>query len=63
MLAKLFRVAELLRKMNNFHTLMALVAGLNNASLQRLKSTKKLVGDQLLQSWSKIEKLMHPQVT
>jgi hypothetical protein len=62
MLAKLYRVAELLRKSNNFHTLMALVAGLNNASLQRLKSTKKLVGDQLLQSWAKIEKLMHPQV-
>jgi hypothetical protein len=29
--------------MNNYHTLMAMVAGLNNASVQRLKNTRSQV--------------------
>jgi hypothetical protein len=40
---------QLLQKMNNFHTLMALVAGLNNASLQRLNKTRSAVPPKLLQ--------------
>src|SRR5690348_15482664 len=52
MWSKLIHVAELLRNMNNYHTLMALVAGLNNASIQRLKNTRATVPPKLLNVWS-----------
>ncbi len=31
---------QYLRKLNNFHTLMGIVAGLNTSSVNRLKATK-----------------------
>ncbi len=47
--------------MNNYHTLMAIVAALNNAAVQRLKQTKGAISTKTLQVWKDFEKVMHPQ--
>src|SRR6185437_2266885 len=39
-----FRAPQHLRKMNNYHTLMGIVAGLNMSSINRLKHTLNDVG-------------------
>ncbi|OLL21822.1 Ras guanine nucleotide exchange factor A, partial [Neolecta irregularis DAH-3] len=42
-LEKFMNIAWLLRNLNNYNTLMAILAGINNASILRLHSTKELV--------------------
>ena len=41
---KFVAIAEHLRRMNNYHTLMGIVAGLNMSSINRLKHTLNDVG-------------------
>ena len=42
-LQKIIHIAKDLRKFNNFHTLMAVIAGLNTSSISRLKKTFDLL--------------------
>ena len=58
MMIKFIKIAEALRKMNNFNTLMALIAGLNATSVFRLKWTKGEVPRNLLVLFSDLEKVM-----
>ncbi len=44
---KFVRIAEHLRRMNNYHTLMGIVAGLNMGAVNRLKHTLNAVGPEL----------------
>jgi len=46
--AKFLKIGEHLRKMNNLSTLMALMAGLNNASVYRLRHTRDEISKQNL---------------
>ncbi|ELR16435.1 nucleotide exchange factor RasGEF, putative, partial [Acanthamoeba castellanii str. Neff] len=58
---KFIQLAECLRKINNFNTLMGIIAGLNTASVNRLKAIKTDMSKKLLSSFQKMETLMHPQ--
>lgn len=48
-LTRLIKIAEQLRKLNNFSTLMAFIAGINNSAVYRLKFTKEEVPRQYQQ--------------
>jgi len=58
-MAKFIKVAEHLRKFNNFNSLMAVLAGLNAAAVFRLKWTKDETGKALQQSLRGLERLMN----
>lgn len=62
-LCKFVEIAVELRALNNFHTLMGIIAGLNSASCSRtrLRLTWAGVPAQLLASLSELEALMSPQ--
>jgi hypothetical protein len=49
---------QALEKLNNYNTLMGIIAGLNLASVKRLKKTWRKVSDQKMESLKKLEKLM-----
>ncbi|KAG1174320.1 hypothetical protein G6F70_000897 [Rhizopus microsporus] len=54
-------IAVELEKLNNFNTLMAVLAGINNAAILRLKETKHLVFERnkrLVEKFSRLESLM-----
>jgi hypothetical protein len=55
-------VAKSLRALNNFHTLMGVVAGLNMAAVSRnrLKQAWSKVGSLLSQDFAELETLMSP---
>eukprot|EP01087_Luapelamoeba_hula_P009404 TRINITY_DN2421_c0_g1_i5.p1 TRINITY_DN2421_c0_g1~~TRINITY_DN2421_c0_g1_i5.p1 ORF type:complete len:382 (-),score=52.20 TRINITY_DN2421_c0_g1_i5:83-1228(-) len=57
-LAKFIRTAEHLRRMNNFDTLTAVVAGMTTSAVYRLKWTSEEVGRQLQTSLKTLEKVM-----
>ncbi|RKP02416.1 hypothetical protein CXG81DRAFT_10794 [Caulochytrium protostelioides] len=57
-LSFLVDVAEQLREMGNYSTLMAIIAGLNKASVLRLKLTLKECGPKCLRKMSELETLM-----
>eukprot|EP01088_Endostelium_zonatum_P017527 TRINITY_DN51_c6_g1_i2.p1 TRINITY_DN51_c6_g1~~TRINITY_DN51_c6_g1_i2.p1 ORF type:complete len:672 (-),score=126.98 TRINITY_DN51_c6_g1_i2:112-2127(-) len=58
---KFIGVAEHLKKLNNFHTLMGIIAGLNSSSITRLKTTVAGLSAKSTQAFSRLEQLMHPQ--
>ncbi len=60
--ARFIEVAKFLRSVNNFHTLMGIVAGLNMAAVSksRLKQTWARVDAQLQQEFAELEALMSP---
>jgi son of sevenless-like protein len=47
--------------MNNFNLLMALVSGMNNACVARLKWTKALMSRKSLETLERLETLMSPE--
>eukprot|EP01128_Nolandella_sp_AFSM9_P006722 TRINITY_DN3523_c0_g1_i1.p1 TRINITY_DN3523_c0_g1~~TRINITY_DN3523_c0_g1_i1.p1 ORF type:complete len:1339 (+),score=367.76 TRINITY_DN3523_c0_g1_i1:157-4173(+) len=59
-LTKFMAVAKILRNLNNYNTLMGVVAGLNTSSISRLKHTFNGVKDKMLQQWEDIVEMMHP---
>ncbi|PWN44889.1 ras GEF [Ceraceosorus guamensis] len=59
MLEKFMRVASLLRNVNNYNTLHAVLAGLGNASIHRLKTTRDLLnGKPVIKSYQSLARLM-----
>lgn len=59
-LDKFIQVLRVLRELNNFNTLMAIVAGLNHSSVQRLKKTWELIPSRSLTTLHDLERLMTP---
>lgn len=57
---KYISIAKVLRKMNNYNTLMGIVAGINVSATQRLKHTKGHVKKALASSFQALDKLMNP---
>ncbi|KAL6049799.1 putative Ras guanine nucleotide exchange factor [Balamuthia mandrillaris] len=55
---KMISVAERLKKLNNFHSLMGILAGLSTSSINRLAITKKSVGNKYTKMWNKLSELM-----
>ena len=53
------KIAQLLREYNNYNSLMAILAGINSASLLRLKQTRKfLIGKTAYKNYLGLEGLM-----
>jgi len=57
---KFIQIAKILRELNNFNTLMAIVSGLNHSSVQRLKKTWEGINSRSLATLHEIEKTMNP---
>ena len=47
--------------MNNFNSLMSIIAGLNNAAASRLKYSLGVVHNALFEEFEKLEAIMSPQ--
>lgn len=60
-LEKIMRVARELRKCNNYNSLGALVAGLQNSAVHRLSQTRALVPEYAQRDFMKLEVLMSTQ--
>eukprot|EP00011_Vannellida_sp_DIVA3-517-6-12_P012909 CAMPEP_0114606058 /NCGR_PEP_ID=MMETSP0168-20121206/1369_1 /TAXON_ID=95228 ORGANISM="Vannella sp., Strain DIVA3 517/6/12" /NCGR_SAMPLE_ID=MMETSP0168 /ASSEMBLY_ACC=CAM_ASM_000044 /LENGTH=1173 /DNA_ID=CAMNT_0001816917 /DNA_START=278 /DNA_END=3796 /DNA_ORIENTATION=- len=56
----LVEVAHQLRAMNNYHSLMGIVAGTNVSAISRLKHTKDGLGKDAIKKMTALEQLMHP---
>ena len=54
---------QLLRKMNNYNSLMGIVAGLNVSSITRLKHTYLEIDPKLTQQFQVLEKIMDPSLS
>jgi hypothetical protein len=55
---KFVKIAKQLRLMNNFNSLMAIVAGIQNNAIQRLTQTKALIPKDVLKTMVKLDRLM-----
>jgi son of sevenless-like protein len=55
---KFIKIAAALRKINNFHTLMAVLSGLNDGPIFRLKTTKDQIPPKWLKVWEELQSLM-----
>jgi hypothetical protein len=60
MVTKIIRIAETVRGLNNYHTLMGLIAGLNMSPVNRLARTFADVDPGLIKTLKAHEKLMSP---
>ncbi len=58
---KFIEIANICYKMSNFNTLMEMMIGLNNSSVQRLSDTWKNVGEKALSKFKKLDTLMSPK--
>eukprot|EP01108_Squamamoeba_japonica_P002576 TRINITY_DN2248_c0_g2_i1.p1 TRINITY_DN2248_c0_g2~~TRINITY_DN2248_c0_g2_i1.p1 ORF type:complete len:196 (+),score=52.23 TRINITY_DN2248_c0_g2_i1:1-588(+) len=58
LLDKFVRIAVELRKLNNFHLVMAFLVALNNSAISRLKWTFAKLPKKTAEKWKDIEKLM-----
>lgn len=58
---KWIKIAINLEYLQNYHTLMAVLMGLGDASIYRLKSLKKMVKPKYLQALEEMNKLMSPE--
>jgi len=61
MLEKIMRVARELRKLNNYNSLGAILAGVNSSAVQRLSATKELIPKDVQRDFMKLEILMGSQ--
>eukprot|EP01104_Vermistella_antarctica_P005909 TRINITY_DN16657_c0_g1_i1.p1 TRINITY_DN16657_c0_g1~~TRINITY_DN16657_c0_g1_i1.p1 ORF type:complete len:1049 (+),score=228.63 TRINITY_DN16657_c0_g1_i1:400-3546(+) len=59
-LSKLINIALHLRKLGNFNSLMAIIAGMNHASVHRLKHTKEALPQSLRKNFEELNELMNP---
>jgi len=53
-------IAKYLRDLNNFNTLMGIIAGMNTSAISRLKSTWTVVKAKDLEVYNELQELMHP---
>eukprot|EP01090_Pellita_catalonica_P007974 TRINITY_DN1859_c0_g1_i1.p1 TRINITY_DN1859_c0_g1~~TRINITY_DN1859_c0_g1_i1.p1 ORF type:complete len:1124 (-),score=199.38 TRINITY_DN1859_c0_g1_i1:97-3090(-) len=60
---KFIDIAENLRKLKNFNTLMGIIAGLSQASVRRLKAVKSDLGKTHKSTFGKLEELMRPSAS
>jgi hypothetical protein len=61
MLEKMMKIARELRKMNNYSSLGAFIAGINNSSIIRLSATRDLIDPAIGKDFLKLEILMSSQ--
>jgi len=61
MMARFMRIAEHLKNLNNYNSLMAIIAGLNFSSVYRLKYTREEVPSQTLKNYHELEKIMNSE--
>lgn len=61
MLEKFYRIARELRKLNNYNSLGAVLAGISNTSVHRLQATKDLIPAATQKDFMKLEILMSSQ--
>ncbi|KAF2069090.1 hypothetical protein CYY_009588 [Polysphondylium violaceum] len=61
MMARFMRIAEHLKNLNNYNSLMAIIAGLNFSSVYRLKYTREEVPSQILKNYQELEKIMNSE--
>lgn len=61
MYEKMIDIAKQLEKLQNFNTLMGMIAGLNLSAIHRLKATKKKAVGAKIDTFIKLEKLMDPE--
>ncbi|KAG1142574.1 hypothetical protein G6F37_011325 [Rhizopus arrhizus] len=57
-LTRWMSIASELRQLNNYNTLMAVLAGINNASVLRLRETRQLVDPKVIKDFESLESLM-----
>lgn len=58
---KWIKIAKHLKKLQNYHTLMAVLMGLDDSPVNRLKQTKELVKPKHMMIFEKLNKLMSPE--
>lgn len=57
---KMIQIAEQMKKLNNFNSLMAILAGLNTSAVYRLKHTRESVPKASLDTLQQLSELMDP---
>uniref|UniRef100_A0A6B2L0Y7 Ras-GEF domain-containing protein n=1 Tax=Arcella intermedia TaxID=1963864 RepID=A0A6B2L0Y7_9EUKA len=57
------KIAECLHGLMDFNSLMAIIVGLNNSSISRLKKSWKLVPEEELMTFHNLTKLMSPELS
>lgn len=62
-LSKFVRIGKELLKLNNYNTLMGIIAGLHMSSITRLKFTMGLLSDELAKDLEDLAQLMNPQAS
>lgn len=60
-MGKMIKLATLLFEMQNFDGLMGIIAGLQQSSNSRLKHTKSLLDDKMVEEFKKLNEMMQPQ--
>ncbi|EGG23773.1 Ras guanine nucleotide exchange factor [Cavenderia fasciculata] len=59
LLGKFLKIAEHLRTLNNFHSLMAIFGAINSTSVYRTKTIRKDLSKQQQETYADLEKLFH----
>ena len=59
-LIKWVKVIKELLSMNNFHTSMAIISGLNNGAVQRLKEVWESLPKKYFEAFQTFENIFHP---
>eukprot|EP01098_Paradermamoeba_levis_P016727 TRINITY_DN9231_c0_g1_i1.p1 TRINITY_DN9231_c0_g1~~TRINITY_DN9231_c0_g1_i1.p1 ORF type:complete len:652 (-),score=199.83 TRINITY_DN9231_c0_g1_i1:128-2083(-) len=59
MWAKLIKIAEHCHNLNNFNSLMAIIAGINNSAVHRMKFTKEELPSRVNKTFTELEKVMN----
>eukprot|EP01133_Synstelium_polycarpum_P008684 gene8684-10202_t len=61
MMTRFIKIAEYLKAMNNYNSLMAIIAGLNFSSVFRLKYTREELSAQTIRTYQEFEKIMNSE--
>ncbi|KAJ3339730.1 hypothetical protein HDU93_007846 [Gonapodya sp. JEL0774] len=58
---KMIKIAKELRRLNNFNSLLAVVSGLNNSCVSRLKSTWEALPSKVIEARAELERVVNPE--
>ncbi|EGG18415.1 Ras guanine nucleotide exchange factor [Cavenderia fasciculata] len=61
MMTRFIKIADHLRQMHNYNSLMAIIAGLNFSSVYRLKFTRDELSQQIMRTYGDLEKIMNSE--